>query len=61
MTSTRNAARQAIQSLDKQLILKKAEMIRSRSPVRKGELDYEGNEPTACPAHVAYEIAIAYL
>lgn len=37
------------------------EMIRSRSRVRKGELDCEGNEPKACPAHVAYEIAIAYL
>jgi len=37
------------------------EMIRSRSRARTGELDCEGNESKACPAHVAYEIAIAYL
>jgi hypothetical protein len=37
------------------------EMIRSRSRARTGELDCEGNESKACPAHVAYEIVIAYL
>jgi hypothetical protein len=36
-------------------------MIRIRSRTGTGELDCEGNEPKACPAHVAYEIAIAYL
>ena len=37
------------------------DMVRSHSRVRNGELDCEGNDPKACPAHVAYEIAIAYL
>jgi hypothetical protein len=37
------------------------EMVRGRSRDRKGELDCEANGPKACPAHVAYEIAIAYL
>ncbi len=37
------------------------DMVRSGSQAKTGELDCEGNEPTACPAHIAYEIAIAYL
>ncbi len=37
------------------------QMIRIRSRTTTGELDCEGNDPKACPAHVAYEIAIAYL
>jgi hypothetical protein len=37
------------------------EMIGSRSCAGTGELDCYGVEPKACPAHVAYEIAIAYV
>jgi hypothetical protein len=38
-----------------------AQMVNSRSRVKTGELDCEGDQPTACAAHVAYEIAIAYV
>jgi hypothetical protein len=37
-----------------------ADMVRSRSRVKTGDLRCESTQPKACPAHARYEIAISY-